>query len=61
MPPIEVLKVCFEHAKSLGWKDLVEILSTAHPEVIADFLGVLAAVTGMDLLDDWPPSFAEDG
>ena len=48
------------HAKTQGWFDLVEILSTAAPEVIAGFLGVLAA-TGMDLLDDWPPSFAEDG
>ncbi len=36
-----------------GLFDLVEILSTAAPEVIAGFLGVLAAVTGMDLLDDW--------
>ncbi len=53
LPPIEVLKVCFEHAKTQGWKDLVEILSTAHPEVIAGFLGVLAAATAMNLLDDW--------
>ncbi len=61
LPPIEVLKVCFDHAKTLGWFDLVEILSTAHPEVIAGFLGVLAAATGMDLFDDWPPSLAPDG
>ncbi|MDJ0719541.1 MAG: hypothetical protein QNJ54_35860, partial [Prochloraceae cyanobacterium] len=40
LPPIEVLKVCFDHAKTQGWKDLVEILSTAAPEVIAGFLGV---------------------
>ncbi len=50
-----------EHAKTQGWFDLVEILSTAASEVIAGFLGVLAAATGMDLLDDWLPSFAEDG
>ena len=30
LPPLEVLKVCFDRAKNLGWKDFAEILSTAH-------------------------------
>ncbi|MDJ0719432.1 MAG: hypothetical protein QNJ54_35305 [Prochloraceae cyanobacterium] len=40
---------------------MVEILFTAAPEVIAGFLGILAAATGMNLLDDSRPSFEEDG
>ncbi len=61
LPPIEVLKVCFDQAKTQGWKDLVEILSTAHPEVITGFLGILAAATGINLWDDMPPVVTFDG
>ena len=49
------------HAKSQGLFDLVEILSTAHLEMIAAFLGVLAAATGINLWDDMPPAVPFDG